>query len=466
MKKLSNKKSPKVTPKRSETRKAPAKSSPSKPPKSSKPARTQRATKAAEPAPAQVEAAPIHEPVKAPEPPPPPQPLSLEELDIEGAAINGVHLKRCVQYAAKVCPKEDGDIYFTHDDSGRALVSSHDLKRSHTGYLVEDAAMHCNIAVPREEAVAFAKLLDGLSNPVVRIDALGNAVVRHDPAQRPIPFTLGCRPITQHWQPPSQAGRVPAAGPLRLSASAKAAAVKWPAAVVYEFESRDGIAWLNVSDAETGTLLARAVIAEDGKELYAADERQTEFPGTRTVVAPAPKGPVEPLPEKPAETVERVEPEAVERGAVTIEANGETVTIEGAAPLRGAALEGALGDLERWAADANASGVVAAETVPAPAFPEPDTKDVVISIPTVVWDELSPDALEKLHLPPGVTSTLSWFTGQTHTETAVLTADSARAVGRVCEELGLVCADVTAGRRYGIECTVWTVGRAAPKGGV
>lgn len=149
MKKLSNKKSPKVTPKRSETRKAPAKSSPSKPPKSSKPARTQRATKAAEPAPAQVEAAPIHEPVKAPEPPPPPQPLSLEELDIEGAAINGVHLKRCVQYAAKVCPKEDGDIYFTHDDSGRALVSSHDLKRSHTGYLVEDAAMHCNIAVPQ-----------------------------------------------------------------------------------------------------------------------------------------------------------------------------------------------------------------------------------------------------------------------------------------------------------------------------
>ncbi len=442
MKKPSNKKSTKVTPKRSETRKAPAKSSPSKPSKSSKPARTKRAAKVAEPAPVQVEAAPIHEPVKAPEPPPapPPQPLSLEELDIEGAAINGVHLKRCVQYAAKVCPKEDGDIYFTHDDSGRALVSSHDLKRSHTGYLVEDAAMHCDIAVPREEAVAFAKLLDGLSNPVVRIDALGNVVVRHDPAQRPVPFALGCRPITQHWQPPSQAGRVPAAGPLRLSASAKAAAVKWPAAVVHEFESRDGIAWLNVSDAETGTLLARAVIAEDGKELYAADERQTEFPGTRTVVAPAPKGPVEPLPEKPAEKVEQVEPEAVEHGAVTIEANGETVTIEGDATPE-------------------------APRVERPAFPEPGDKPIVVEISDELFDELSPEAIESLRLPPGVSAPLFWFNIPNRRTTSALEADTARSVGAACEALGLMCEDHSAGRRHGIECSVWTIGRAAPKGG-
>jgi hypothetical protein len=478
--------SKKTAPKKGASKSAPAKVE-SKPKKTSKKStakdlpKTEVITEAkpvvAE-APAKVEAAP-------PKPAPRITEVPIDVL-VPGEAINGIHLARCIRYAAKVTPREEGELYFTHDESGRPLISGHDTRRSHTGFIVDGAAFHCDIAVPREDACELASMLEGLSGPMVRIDRSGRVTIHHGAAQPPAIFLLGERAIVLAWQPPSQEWRTAARGPLRLSASAQAAAVKWPAAVVHEFQSSDGIAWFNVSDSETGVLLARAVIAQDGKDLHPEDQRQTEIFGARTAPGASDGGvkkAVDDLKKAiPAGTslsivVPGKEPVTLEgtgavrdeelpaSGAVTIEANGETVTIEGAVPLRGAALDGALGDLERWAADANASGVVAAETVPAPAFPEPDTKDVVISIPTVVWDELSPDALEKLHLPPGVTSTLSWFTGQTHTETAVLTADSARAVGRVCEELGLVCADVTAGRRYGIECTVWTVGRAAPKGG-
>ena len=49
-----------------------------------------------------------------------------------------------------------------------------------------------------------------------------------------------------------------------------------------------------------------------------------------------------------------------------------------------------------------------------------------------------------------------------HTASATLTAESARAVAQVLSELGFICEDLTAGRRYGIECSLWTVGRAAP----
>lgn len=244
---------------------APKKSGSKKPP----------AKKSAPEAPAAPKPAPVVLPPVDPE-------HALLALDIPGEAIDGCRLAKCIKYAARVTPKEDGVVVFTRDGKGRPLISGHDLKRSHTGYLSSQAAMHAHIQVSRDDAMELAKMLEGLSGPMVRINASGSVVIRHGVGQPPARFELGTAPITQTWRPPSQAGRDPAVGPLRMSASWQSAACKWPKAVVHNFQSADGIEFINVSDEETGELLARAVLAEDGKDIYTEEERQAEIPGSRT----------------------------------------------------------------------------------------------------------------------------------------------------------------------------------------
>jgi hypothetical protein len=396
-----------------------------------------------------------------------------------GEAVSGVHLARCVRYVLKVVPKEGGELVFTHDHEGRAIVSGHNQRASHTGYLVAEAAMNCDVSVPRDEAAAFAKLLEGLTNPVVRINVSGCATVHHDPAQPSVRFNLGTRPIITRWRPPAQDDRPQSLGPLRIPAAVQSAAVKWPDAVMQSWQSRDGIEWITVTDAESGELLAKAVIAQEGRDLYPEDERQTEIPGSRTAGRDAEVlksirdlrnslvesgttmrieaggesvtlGGVDPrqvpmFPEAPAPA----------EGDVTIEAGGETVVIPADAPLEPAPV-----------ATVEATEAAPVEEPPvevdasAPAFPEVAQGLVVVEIPEVIWDSLSPEAITELSTPPGGTLPVQWFSGDASTSSASLDLDARERVERVLGSLGLRCAHAEAGRRYGYEVTVWTIGRA------
>lgn len=98
-------------------------------------------------------------------------------------------------------------------------------------------------------------------------------------------------------------------------------------------------------------------------------------------------------------------------------------------------------------------------------FPEPGEKPVVVEIPDEVFDTLSPEGIESLRLPPGITAPLFWFNLPDRRTSPVLAGAMARAVATACATLGLVCADVSAGRRHGVECSVWTVSLPAQNGG-
>lgn len=396
-----------------------------------------------------------------------------------GEAVSGVHLARCVRYVLKVVPKEGGELVFTHDHDGRAIISGHNQRASHTGYLVADAAMNCDVSVPRDEAAAFAKLLEGLTNPVVRINVNGCATVHHDPAQPSVRFNLGTRPIITRWRPPAQDDRAQSLGPLRIPAAVQSAAVKWPDAVMQSWQSRDGIEWITVTDAESGELLAKAVIAQEGRDLYPEDERQTEIPGSRTAgrdgeVLKSIRNLREELAANGATMRIEVggesvtlggggdarqvpmfaEDPAAERapaeGDVTIEAGGQTVVIPADAPLEPApAVEAA--PIEEQPVEVDAS---------APAFPEVAQGLVVVEIPEVIWDSLSPEAITDLSTPPGGSLPVQWFSGQESASSASLDIDARERVVRVLGSLGLRCARAEAGRRYGYEVTVWTIERA------
>lgn len=424
-----------------------AKPKPAAKPGASKRTSLARPKAAVEPPPAKVDAPKAPQPDAAP---------VSSAPSVPGEAINGRHLERCIRYAALVSPKKDGELYFTHDEEGRPVISGHDLRRSHTGFLAEGAAMACDIAVPRDEAIELADALSGLTAPMVRIDETGRVTVNYGVAQPAHVHLLGNRTITQTWQPPSQEGRARATGPLRISASAQAAAVKWPDAVVHEHQSRDGIVWLNVSDAETGTLLARAVLAEDGRDLYAEDQRQTEIPGSRTAGAAGAARAGESV-RKAVQALKEAIPEGTQ---LTIEAPGKpAVTLEGT----GAVVIEAGGEQVVIASDAKVQTKPVDEAVvtpPRPAFPEEPGEKTVIEIPEALRDDLSPDTLEALHCP--AQTRVSWFTGSDRTASTSLSAEDARAAGKLLAELGLICEDISAGRRYGLDVDVWTVGRAAP----
>ena len=395
-----------------------------------------------------------------------------------GEAVSGVHLARCVRYVLKVVPKEGGELVFTHDHEGRAIVSGHNQRASHTGYLVAEAAMNCDVSVPRDEAAAFAKLLEGLTNPVVRINVSGCATVHHDPAQPSVRFNLGTRPIITRWRPPAQDDRPQSLGPLRIPAAVQSAAVKWPDAVMQSWQSRDGIEWITVTDAESGELLAKAVIAQEGRDLYPEDERQTEIPGSRTAGRDAEVlksirdlrnslvesgttmrieagGQSVTLGVDPRQVPMFPEAPASAEGDVTIEAGGETVVIPADAllePAPVAAVEATeAAPVEEPPVEVDAS---------APAFPEVAEGLVVVEIPEVIWDSLSPEAINDLSNPPGADTRVQWLSGEDVAASLSVSLSVLAKITQVLGALGLRCAGHAEGRRYGYEVTVLTIGRA------
>lgn len=336
----------KSAPTKNTTKKKPAKPTPAK---TTKPAPR---GPAATPAPTKkkpTKLAPVPTPAPAPPPTTAPVPRGALADEVPGTAIDGHRLSKCIRYAAAVTPKKDGVLVFTHDAKGRALVSGHDLRRSHTGYLLDDAAMRCDIAVPRADGIEFAGILDKLQGPLVRIDALGRATIRHGSGQPPMIFALGSAPITQTWKPPSQAGRASATGPLRIAASSQRAACAWASAIVYTHQTADGIEFNTITDEETGELLARAVLAEDGKDIYTEEERQAEIPGSRTAGDRAVQKAAEQLKQAVAENGATITVKVVESSPV-VEGPKPDAKVEDAADE----IRARLGDRPAPATDADA----------------------------------------------------------------------------------------------------------------
>lgn len=331
------------------------------------PAKPARKRKAPAPAPESTAASPTPPPpAPSPAPSPPPVVVSaadtdLDEVEAPGEAIDGKRFATAILYAAKVTPKED-PLVFTRDAVGRPLISGHDLRRCHTAYLGQDAAFHLDASVPRADAAKLAKAILGLTASMVRVAADGEVLIRHGVAQPPMRFRLGTRAITQRWQPPSQEGNVPAGGALRIQASWQAAACRWSDAIVHTWQSASGIEWCTLTDNLSGELLARAVLAEDGKDLFPEDDRQQEIPGSRTaggghlgMGTPAPR-PVAAPPAAPPPSSSDVSSD--EEPAVLVD--GEPVTSDDVAVPESPAVD--------------------------------DTSDTRVWIPLVVWDDLSPDA--------------------------------------------------------------------------
>lgn len=380
-----------------------------------------------------------------------------DDFDAPGEAISGVYLARALRYVLAVVPREDGRVIFAHDASGTPLVSGHDQRRSHTAFLPLTSAQHASGSVPRDEALALAALLEGLTNPRVRIAREGRVRIDHGDAQPSLFFLLGPAAIgPTTWEPPTKEGREPAIVPLRMRAADVSKAAKWPEAIAREWSSRDGIAWLDVHDATTGELLARAVLAEEGKDLYPEDDRQTEIPGSRTAGR-----------ETPIEKAINDLKASVPKGShLTIAAPGvEPVTMEGTGREPWVQPELPTGSVEgdvTIGVAGGASEVVSADEVlddAAPiVWPEVGHKPIVFSAPEELWDALSPEAITRLATHGA--KRVAWFTGEKAAESVAVSGDLVAAVCAACDELGLVCAGVEAGRRHGLEVSVWTL---APK---
>lgn len=357
-----------------------------------------------------------------------------EEREIPGDAIDGYRLALGIRYAAKVTPKEDGLIVFT-SQGPNPLVSGHDQRRAHTAYFSAKSAFHFEGVVPRDEALAFADMLDGLSWPRVRLGLDGTAIIRHGTAQPAARFDLGTRSITQRWRPPTQQNHpTPAVGPLRIHAGWQAQACRWGKAVAHVYQSASGIEWVTLSDIETGELLARAVLAEDGHDLYPEDDRQTEIPGSRTAGRLAPVTLHAPTSrtntEKMLDAAAATGASAV--GAVTIEVDGQAMVIS--------------------------SDLAARDGSTGAGFPTPGARPVVIEIPASIFDELTHAEASALRFPSK--QEVFWFVGTEAVTSGSMDAESARAASLLLVAMGLT-AKSTATTRNALEVDLWAVERVS-----
>jgi hypothetical protein len=357
-----------------------------------------------------------------------------EAKKIPGEAINGQHLARCIRFATKVAPKKGGQIVFTHTDQGTALVSGHDQRRVHTGYLVEGAAMLADIVVPRAEAVKIADALEGLDGPLVRIDAAGMVLVHHGTAQPPLHFNLGAAPITQAWEGPSFHGRTPARVPLRIPAAWQSVACRWPDAISQSNQSDDGIEFLSITDAETGTLLARATLAQEGRDLFPEDERQTEIAGSRTAGTPRVKA-------APAEDITHI-------AGVTLTVSTPNDAVEitvGGAPALAEGVEQQAPAAE--APSASAEG------------PSERERPVVVEVPEGAWVALSSDAKAALFEPLAAGGPwMQWLRGTVGTRSVAIDPPQASELSARLERLGLQVASRERAKIDGIDCDHWIAG--------
>ena len=343
--------------------------------------------------------------------PPPPTASSLVVAAAAAVvAFSAEALRHALGFVLVACPKEGplALVIFDVDEHGVPLVAAHDRTRCHTAFLPKDATCLALGTVSRASVRKLHRLLGGLDpddNDTVVVHASGRVEVRRV-GQPSLSHTLDFQSFEPgDWRPPPDDAAKPTTAPLMLASEQLQRAVRFPGAVVM-IEQRSS-ARMIVNVERGGELVARAIIAEQGHELYPSDP--------------------------PAQTTFEF---SVKRAADDLRAKLQRR------------------DEEELAAPEAPSASEVAMT-----FPEPGEKPVVVEIPEEVFDELSPEAIESLRLPPGVEAPLFWFNLPDRRTSPVLAASMARAVGEACSTLGLVCADVSAGRRHGVECSVWTVAK-------
>lgn len=236
---------------------------------------------------------------------------------------------------------------------------------------------------------------------LLRLGVSGLVLIRHGVGQPAMQFRIGSRDVVLAWEPPSQVDRRPSAGALRISAAWQAAACRWSCAIVSTWQSADGIEWCTLTDETTGELVARAVLAEDGRDLYAEDDRQTEIPGSRTAGS---------IFDRTVRDVARDLRDGLRaagvasvtstvggvtrtthlgpEGAATAEAPDEEPVIE----VDGKPVEAAPAEAEAAPDDAPPE-IPTVDVAPTPTpTPTPVPDDTRVWIPEAGWDELSPDA--------------------------------------------------------------------------
>ena len=360
--------------------------------------------------------------------PPPPTASSLVVAAAAAVvAFSAEALRHALGFVLVACPKEGplALVIFDVDEHGVPLVAAHDRTRCHTAFLPKDATCLALGTVSRASVRKLHRLLGGLDpddNDTVVVHASGRVEVRRV-GQPSLSHTLDFQSFEPgDWRPPPDDAAKPTTAPLMLASEQLQRAVRFPGAVVM-IEQRSS-ARMIVNAERCGELVARAIIAEQGHELYPSAQTTFEFSDSARSTSRA------------------AIPESVKHAADDLRAKLQRR------------------DEEELAAPEAPSASEVAMT-----FPEPGDKPVVVEIPEALFDELSPEANETLRLPPGVSSPLFWFNLPDRRTSPVLAAETARAVGAACVALGLACADVSAGRRHGVECSVWTVARAASKGG-
>lgn len=359
-------------------------------------------------------------------------------------------LRLALQFVLKVCPKEGpfSHVVFDVDDAGVPLVAAHDKTRCHIAYLPSKAWCLARGTVALSNAKQLHKNLKALDDndkakATVKISAAGRVEINRT-EQPPLPHRLDFKTLEPGlWQPPRDDGYATSA-PLVLPSEQLRKSVQFPDAVIRIEQRTSARAILNVELG--GEVVARAIIAEQGHELYPSEPpAQTTFPFSEGKLKRS----------SPAV------PESVQRAADELRAKLQG-RHEPHSEVKVSATEQATSPRDPVADGKHlADKLIEAVQV----FPEPGEKPVVVEIPDEVFDTLSPEGIESLRLPPGITAPLFWFNLPDRRTSPVLAGAMARAVATACATLGLVCADVSAGRRHGVECSVWTVSLPAQNGG-
>lgn len=196
-------------------------------------------------------------------------------------------LKYVLSFAAKKGPH--AKVYFTFDAYGVPCLVGHDERNAGRFYLgstesLQSGGVHCDLrlALTRKDAITFRKFLGGLGDDArVRIYSNGDVVVR-DGTQPPAPRKLSGESVTFGARMPSAMGRVASgAGTYSIDARKAMQARNVPGTTVTSYAS-EGCEWVFLRSG-TQELIAQAVLAEAGMELYSNDGNQVAIAGTTRV---------------------------------------------------------------------------------------------------------------------------------------------------------------------------------------
>jgi hypothetical protein len=211
-------------------------------------------------------------------PPPPPEapparieaPSRIEVIEVprpEDALPAGELLAALRFVLPAAAPKGDlREVIFTSDE-GHHIIAARSRDRLHVAYVRKAADWKVYGAVQPEAARKLSKLLAGVEDDdeaTVVATSSGRITIRRL-GQPALPHELDVTPAPLVWMPPPD-GRESTAMPLLLSADHLVKAVRYPGGTV-EIEQRTSARAILTVTVD-GALVARAILAERGHELY------------------------------------------------------------------------------------------------------------------------------------------------------------------------------------------------------